>query len=308
MSKKNIDLTEFWTAVDLHDKNYAPKHLPMKFHERSHNDKVEYMYPDKAYSKQSRLYRYVPRFLEKNIGKLFDDVFSKFCKEQPEYIGDLNTRQVFKEQFIEYTPIDKYWHKPSFCKDSQGRIQSNKTKRIRCGNKRSIYESTPEYYYVFNDMLLKKYPTFDACLYRIIGKKLYDFCHTEERFNDVFVNKIISVLIDVANVRKLYQAAKEDGYNGYHTREDFVDNLFIKKTDTPVHVVSKKSGEYIKILKEQDNAKKYEEREREKERKERYDAALRLIWEIKEKERQQDIIDRDRLGFDEMSFKKRKEE
>lgn len=310
MSKKNVDLTEFWAANDLHNKNCEPQFLPMKFHERDNGKAIAYMYPDKHYSKQCRFYRYLPRFLDKNIGKPFNEVFSKFCKEHSEYIGSLNTRSKFKEQFIEYCPENRHlWKKPCFRIDPDGRIQyTDEKKKVKHGNRRNLYETNTEFYYVFNIGLLKKYPSFDNCLYNILGKQLYNFCQTEDRFNIIFVNKISAYLNDAANLRKLLQSVKDDGYDNYHIREDFIDCLFIKKTDGIPYTVNKNDATYIKLLAEHNDAQKKKMREYELERKERYNNALKEIWRIREERRKQDIIDRTHLNFDDKSFKKEKEE
>jgi hypothetical protein len=105
---------------------------------------------------------------------------------------------------------------------------------------------------------------------------------------------------------QITQAAKDDGYRSYFCNDVFRE-IFTKHTDTPTFKTDKHDSKYIQYREEQQDAKKREHREYLKEREEKYEEALRQLWEIQEKERKQNIIDRDRLGFDNMSFKKEKE-
>ena len=90
--------------------------------------------------------------------------------------------------------------------------------------------------------------------------------------------------------------------------EEVVRDLFKKESDTPTYEFKKGSDEYIQYHKEASDKKKKIQREREEERKEQYEAMLHKIWELERQEKKQNIIDRDRLGFDNKSFKKEKEE
>ena len=110
------------------------------------------------------------------------------------------------------------------------------------------------------------------------------------------------------NYKKLIDAYKNDTGSEYVHITDILDYLFIRKTDTPFTTIKKGDNMYVQYQAEDSDAKKRKQREHQKELKERYEAALRKLWEIQEQERKQNIIDRDRLGFDNMSFKKEKEE
>ena len=309
--KKNINLTEGWVANDLHEANMGPKHLPMRMRARNKFDKYDYEYPDGSYTRQGRMWRYIPRLLEKNVGKSFDKVFSKFCNEYPEFIGSMNTREAFKKHFVEYNANQWFtWYKVRYCIDDAGRIQKlDKPHRFKHQKSHEFFTGTPEYYYVLNQSFLKQHPTFDACFYNIVGAKIYDFCKTEEKIPVRFAEKVKSLISGGVNEMKLEKALIEDGgERRYYEVYDCFHRLFTQKTDTPSFTLDKHDDAYIQHREEEKDKVKRQAREREREKREEYDALMRQLWEIQEKEKQQDIIDRDRLGFDKMSFKREKEE
>ena len=282
-----------------------PNKTSMRMHLRR-NDRYDYDYPNGHYTKAKELYHYIPKLLKKSIGKSFAKVFSKFCKKYPEYIGDINTRETFKKEFVEYNSRSYRGHiYADYCIDSQGRIQvvkpvyEKKSKR-----KVDFFVGTPVYYYTLNVQFLKSHPTLDSCLYRIIGRNLYDFCKNEPKIVERVYNKIMDLLH--AKSLQITQAANDDGYRSYFYNDVFGE-IFTKHTGTPTFKTDKHDSKYIQYREEQQDAKKREHREYLKEREEKYEEALRQLWEIKEKERKQNIIDRDRLGFDNNSFKKEKE-
>lgn len=310
MSKRNVSLSEGWTADDLHEDNKSPKHLSMRMRLTKKDGRVgryDYVYPDSSWTRQKQMLRYIPKMLEKNIGKSFNDVFSMFCKKYPEYVGDLNSREEFRKFFVEYAKFNYWRAKASFYIDDQGRICSYK-KNPRIARKRknlTFYTQDPVYYYRLNKDFLKKHKSIDNVLYNVLGYDLYQFMTTEEKLTESFRSKVI----DILSCRRvsLLNAAKEDGLN-YHYYDDIYADFFIKETDTPEMVLKKGSDEYKQYKKEESDRKKVAAREYQKEREERYEAMLRLIREKQEEERKKNIIDRDRLGFDDKSFKKEKEE
>lgn len=280
-----------------------PNRLSMRKQE-SKNGKISYEYPIGSGSKQNHIYQYIPKLLNKNIGKSFSKVFSQFCKDYPEFIGCLNTREEFKNHFIEYESYGfrgvKY---NEFFIDKQGRIQHVVKMRDK-KNKHEFYVDKPVYYYTLNKPLLNKYPILDSCFYRIIGRHLYSFCLNEEKIPQNIYNKICDLLHH--NYIQIRNAATEEGWKEYYYVSDLEKHLFIRKTDTKLVSIKTNDPEYIKFVKEQNDAKKREYREYLKEKEELYEEALRKLKEQKELEKKQNIIDRDRLGFDDMSFKKEK--
>lgn len=310
---KNVDLSTGWKADELHEDNYSPKQLSMRKHltkKSGRTGRYEYMWPDGAYGKQGRILRYIPRLLEKSIGKSFDEVFSKFCKEYPEYIGELNTREEFKNHFEEYKPGYSWWRPyGSFHIDEQGRItpKYNTKRRRKHRNKVEFYTEEPKHYYTLNRALLKKYPALDNVIYLILGAELYNYLFYEDRLNERLIEKVQSLLRYCTNSQKILNALGNDAGN-YIWGEEVVRDLFKKESDTPTYEFKKGSDEYIQYHKEASDKKKKIQREREEERKEQYEAMLHKIWELEQQEKKQNIIDRDRLGFDDKSFKKEKEE
>ena len=311
---KNVDLSTGWTADELHEDNKSPGHLSMRKHltkKTGRTGRYEYMWPDGSFTKQGRLYRYIPRLLKKNIGKSFDAVFSKFCLEYPEVIGGLNTREVFKNHFNEYKPYSGRWmHTNNFFIDSQGRIQCEQSKRRRKQKGRlEFWDEEPSYYYALNKDYLRRHHSVDNALYNIIGKELYYYINDTEKIPEKVVSKIRTICLQYRNTYdRIINSYKNDtGEECVHIT-DILDSLFHRKTDASFTTIIKGDDAYTQYRAEQSDLKKRRQREYQEEQKERYEAALRKLWEIQEQERKQNIIDRDRLGFDNMSFKKEKEE
>lgn len=314
---EDIDLSTSCMADELHEDNYVPKQLSMRKHLTKKSDRTgsyEYMWPDGAYTKQGRLRRYVPRLIEKNVGRSFDAVFSKFCTQYPEYIGTTNTRELFKEHFYEYNnERSRRWRYIDFCIDKQGRIAYiDKDKKKRKNSNLEFYTDEPETYYILNRSLLNKYPELDNCVYQLIGKKIYNYITMEDKINVKVYHKVDNILKDYINREKLLRAVgynDKDYHPGYHHKYAYiVDNIFIRKCDTPIIEYKKGSDEYIQYQKEKSDKAKRRERERQIEQTEQYEALLRQLWEQQQKDKAEDIITRDRLGFDKMSFRKEKEE
>lgn len=314
---EDIDLSTSCVADELHEDNYAPKQLSMRKHltkKSGRTGRYEYMWPDGAYTKQGRLRRYVPRLIEKNIGRSFDAVFSKFCSQYPEYIGTTNTRELFKEHFYEYSDErSRRWKYIDFCIDKQGRIAHiDKDKKKYKNSNLEFYTDEPETYYILNRPLLKKYPELDNCIYQLIGKKIYNYITMEDKINVKVYHKIDNILKNSVNREKLLRSI---GYNdenyhpGYYNEYAYiVDGIFIRKCDTPTIELKKGSDGYVQYQKEKSDKAKRRARERQIERQEQYEALLRQLWEQQQKDKAEDIITRDRLGFDNMSFRKEKEE
>ena len=296
--------------MNYDNEDYSPNRLSMRKRENKRGE-ILFEYPYGSNVKLHHIYQYIPKLLEKSIGKSFSKVFSKFCEKYPENIGGLNTREEFKSHFTEYNSYGFRGQKQGdFFIDKQGRIQ-HMIKPYKNGkkNKKEYYVDTPVYYYKLNKSFLYNHPIFASGVYRIIGDYLYGFCIEEEKIPENIYLKIY-LLLD-KHYPKLRDMLIEDGYNFYYSYNfscDLINNLFIKKCDTETITVKTTDNDYIKYIKEQNDAKKRKYREYLKEREERYEEALRKINELKEKEKKQNIIDRDRLGFDNMSFKKEKAE
>ena len=103
--------------------NPTPNKLSMRKH-FTKNNRFDFDYPNGHETKIRQFYHYLPKLLKKSIGKSFAKVFSDFCKKYPETIGRINTRKVFKQNFVEYKS-HSYRGYAVYCIDSQGRIQKN---------------------------------------------------------------------------------------------------------------------------------------------------------------------------------------
>ena len=89
----------------------------------------------------------------------------------------------------------------------------------------------------------------------------------------------------------------------YETKE-YVESCFEIAEDNVVYVFDENSTDYRQYKKECQDKKHKEDRERRKRNEEYNENILYCIeYDRKKKEHDEDIVDRDRLGFDEDSFK-----
>lgn len=305
---KNYNLSEGWNASDISNQNFAPKKLPMRLHESKNKTKPEYVWPDGAYTKQGCLWRYIPRLIEKNEGKPFDEVYSKFCQKYPAYLGSMNTREVFKGFFENFGKFYGYTYRGRNFKayvDDDGIIRLNKLKASRRRGKFSVpMDDEVIVYYKANLKYLKNHPNLDRYIYSLIGYDMYHFITTVDKISETLGLKLYALFEKHHN--NLVQAIEED--DGPQMYVFPFKEMFERIVERDSIDLEKGSPEYIKYRAERADAKKRELREWKEQNKVAYEAALRKLKELEQQKKEKDIIDRDRLGFDNKSFKKEKEE
>ena len=107
--------------------NPMPNKVSIRMH-LTRDDRFDFDYPNSNETKIKEIYRYIPKLLKKSVGKSFAKVFSKFCEKFPEYIGKVNSRELFKKEFAEYNSRSYRGHiYAEYCIDNQGRIQKFKS-------------------------------------------------------------------------------------------------------------------------------------------------------------------------------------
>ena len=134
--------------MKIYNIDYAEDYLPKKISMRKieyNSGKIKQNYHFGFNNKLHIFYTYLNNLLKNSIGKSFDSVFSKFCKNIPEYISSVNTRTIFKDCFIEYNTI--IYH-DSYTIDKNGCIQNYSEKRKKPHN--DIEINSDKYHYEIN--------------------------------------------------------------------------------------------------------------------------------------------------------------
>lgn len=249
--------------------------------------------------------RYIDRYLKKSIGKNYD----KIKKHILERLKDNNTAR-YENNLVDSLLSCKVGDDCKYVIDSQNRIQLNEKYAERCKGwrERRISKKTT----LIDNSKHKTYklkPDISEGEVEEIKNRLIDNgSYNKTLFIHVTNGGLISeskLREFLANIKYDYTVKDKWGYTDYITEtRDFVESCFIVAEDNVVHVFDEKSPEYRQYKKECQDKKHKEDRERKKIQEEYNDNILfYLEYNRKKKEQDKDAIDRDRLGFDEKSFK-----
>lgn len=254
--------------------------------------------------------RYIDRYLKKSVGRNYDKVKEHIlekmkdfnvARHEPNLVESLlSSRVEFKEGD---TRLKEY------IIDSQGRLQINKKEAERTQfwiNKKKERRTTVGKD-VSNAMFFLRTDLSEnqILLLRTIlvdnGVNLGGWFHHICCGGRINQEKYDSIIYHIKNEST---EVSKHGYKWYnetsHTR-DFVESCFEVEGQIRYYY-EYKSPEYRQWKKETLKQKKKEYRERLKERELRNETLLRDLEQRKKKEREKNIVDRDRLGFDEKSF------
>ena len=258
--------------------------------------------------------RYIKRCLQKSIGKNFDKV-KKHIYEKMQYHNITRNDDNIIEEIINWYIISKKTKNSNYINskyilDSQNRIQLNKEylekrkkrRDDRMNGKLTIVDTSIETTYRLREDVTDS--EIDKLRYMLIKNGSYD----KEFFNHISNGGIIS--------RKKYQefiySIRYDdavkvryGYDYIYDTRKYAESLFTIYSDNVFHIFDNvKSSDYIRYKKEISDSRRKVEREKKKEREEYNDELLfRIEYKRKQREEERNNIDRDRLGFDEDSFK-----
>lgn len=302
---KNIDLSEGWTANELSEDNTAPTKMPMRFHRKKHG--YEYVFPEGSYTKVHQFYRYVPRFLEKNTGRPFDEVYSEYCEKVPERIGDVDTRDAFRRYFIQDHGASHYWYyyMQGYYVDKKGNIRRGYIKR----NKRNkgiyeLWEEEPKVYHICDKGFVSRFPRTCRLLYEVIGAERYHYLVTADKIPEAVLDKIKCEAMWKLSPKITEIANEEAGRKDYLSGEWVFHDMFPKHVEGKMVTLEKGDGRYEQYQAEQEDAKKKQQRVWKKQKEAELEEVARVNAERRKELEIANIVDRDRLGFDGRSFKK----
>lgn len=242
-------------------------------------------------------YILLDRLFEKSIGRPYKKVYGEFCAKWPAIIyGDVNTRKAFRAKC--YPPRSSFFSN-EYIVDSNGIIKRNPNYAwIHPKEKyKTIDSEGGKNYWIFNKKLFD-YPEISDYIFKIIGEKTVNA-----------IKKETYIPSDILS--KLKNKDKDEWHTWNRELSRFHDfrkcgKWIYKEVTVGEKPIRIKRGTkafkqyYIESKKKTDALLRVNKIEKEK-------RLSNLLHDIenkkKAKERAQDIIDRDRLGFDENSFK-----
>lgn len=249
--------------------------------------------------------RYIDRYLKKSIGKNYD----KIKKHILERLKDNNTAR-YDNNLVDSLLSWKVGDDCKYVIDSQGRLQENKVIKER--TQRWIdkdREKRTTFVVVDSE---RTYKLLESLTERQIDL-LRDVLIESRNMNTKLFNHLVSGGIISENQYREIVYRTPIGIKNYdrwkqprfdYTKQEFVESCFVIDKDKEAFKFEDKSPAYYQWNKERKDRKNKEQRFRDKINEERNETLLHdLEQKKKDKERAKDIVDRDRFGFDENSFK-----
>lgn len=245
------------------------------------------------------IYRYIDKCFSKSIGKNFDKV-KKHIYEKMKYHNIARHDDDIIENSINWYIGSKKTKNSNYINskyivDSQNRIQFNKEYLERCKKRR-------------RDMIISKLT--------IINPDIEPTYRLRDGITDSEIDKLKNVLINNGSYDKEFFNHISNGgiisrkkylkfiYSLGYDISKYVESCFSIYSDNVLYIFDENSSEYIRYKKERSDSRRKVERERKKENEEYNDDLLfRIEYKRKQAEEEKNNIDRDRLGFDEESFK-----
>lgn len=297
----------------------TPSKLKIQWKERK-NCRRQKLVNDKEYYHFSEFYDECTRFIRANVGRNFDKVFSEFCKKYPKNLKGINTRSHFIEQFRNGVHNTYFFNE--FDVDSQKRIQVDKREPRK---KRGItyYDGNDVEIGILINTTLLNHPKIFSYFINKVDKDTFVMLYygngeiTPEQYRKIFWRNHadeheLSVLIDEIMRERCHM-----GFRGFDWQPNTtyvhrslwrIFREYYKGGKVTIH---KKDKDYDKIRYELEDLKRKIDRESKKRRRDEVEKLLGYVFERRkerdrikaEEERAKDIITRDRLGFDEYSFK-----
>jgi len=241
-------------------------------------------------------YKKMRRFLETNVNRPYKNVYADFCALYPARLGTYtDTRKAFRK-LCGTNGDSGYWcGKSFFYVTDKGILKKNPNSwEYRKKPKKTMtigYNGEVEYHYEFNKKWLK-YPDVENYLIKTFGADNVATIKEEE----YIPNKIVNLL-----------------NHNYHWKTFFNEHKHWRDCDGWIYErrmysypikVTKGTTEYDQYLAEEKQRLSRAFKRKKKELNEKLSTLLHdLEARAKAKEGAQDIIDRDRFGFDEESFK-----
>ena len=250
---------------------------------------------------------YIDRYLSVSIGKNFDKVKKHTYEKMHHYNKDRYDKDLIESLIPNYIGEDRYC---KYILDSQNRVQFNKLyidnqkkyREDRLKSKTTIIDNNKEKTYRIREDIT------DSEIEILKDKIIKNGSYSKDVFNHIVHGGILSG----SKYKEFIEGINRDGlvknrwgYNVevYDTRE-YAKSCFSLYEDNIVYVFDEKSSEFRRYKKERLDRIHKKERESDKLKREYNDSLLYSIeYSRKKKADDINIIDRDRLGFDDDSFK-----
>jgi hypothetical protein len=297
----------------------TPSKLKIQWKERKNGRRQE-LVNDREWYHFSDFYDECKRFIRAKVGCNFDTAFSEFCQKYPKFVNNINTRAHFMDQFRNGVHSAGFFNE--FEIDSQKRIQLVKRpKRERRGI--TYYDGNDVEIGILINTTLLNHPKIFSYFCNKVDKETFMMLYygngeiTPKQYRKIFWRNHadeyeLSYLIEDILKERAYIAFK--GFN-WQPNATYVQrslyHLFKEYYKGGKVTIHKKDKGYNKIRYELEDLKRKENRELKRLRKEDAEKILGYVFERRKErdrikaaeERARDIITRDRLGFDEYSFK-----
>ena len=297
----------------------TPSKLKIQWKERKNCTRQE-LVNDREWYHFSDFYDECKRFIRAKVGCNFDTAFSEFCQKYPKFVNNINTRAHFMDQFRNGVHSAGFFSE--FEVDNQKRIQLVKRpKRERKGI--TYYDGNDVEIGILINTTLLNHPKIFSYFCNKVDKETFMMLYygngeiTPKQYRKIFWRNHadvyeLSYLIEDILKECAYIAFK--GFN-WQPNATYVQrslyHLFKEYYKGGKVTIHKKDKGYNKIRYELEDLKRKENRELKRLRKEDAEKILGYVFERRKErdrikaaeERARDIITRDRLGFDEYSFK-----
>jgi hypothetical protein len=257
--------------------------------------------------------RYIDRCLKKSIGKNFDKVKKHIYEKMSHNIIARHEDNIVDRIICRYIGESRKYNKYTLNKyilDSQNRIQLNK-EYIKRNNKWSEDKKNSKLTIIDKDKEISfriKDGITDNEINKLKNMLINNGSYNKEVFNHIFNGGILSQKKYMEFINSIKYDAVINlryGYDYIYDTKKYAESLFTIYDDNVVYIFDNvNSSEYIRYKKEISDRKRKERREYKK-AKDEYNEDLLFCLEYKKKQREEEKnnIDRDRLGFDEESFK-----
>ena len=258
----------------------------------------------RRYYRHSDFYDSLCNFLDGHIGKNFDETFSKFCKRFPKVVEHYNTRAEFLDHFR--NPNTEKVYSFDYYVDDNGNIQVGEQYHKPRKQIKVYHDDTPTKIVIEpNILLLSKSYAIKQYIYRSLGKDAYDEIMSGKEIEATRFDGFIKSTRNYEFTSKITELAKTHLHLGHRWgNRTIFEQLFPRYEYCKFDVLYEGTPEYRKFKAEEKDRRNKQRRENKKLEEETLST---LLWSIEDKRKAaeiaKDIIDRDRLGFDDESFK-----
>ena len=246
---------------------------------------------------------YIDKYLSRSIGKNFDKVKKHIYEKMRRYNSSKDDNNLV-ESLLSWRIGEGF----KYILDSQNRIQLNKEyidrrkywRDRRLNEKLTIVDSDKEITYRIREDIT------DSEIEKMRDMLIKNGSYVGDKFNHI----VNGGILPASKYREFIDSIKEDGviknrwgYEYIYDTRKYVESCFVMNEENVVHVFDANSSEYRQYKKERQD-KKHKERREYKKQKDEYNESLLYCLEYNRKRREEEknIIDRDRLGFDDNSF------